>query len=79
MKYSVHPDFVASKRDGDVHFIDARQLMHLYGVESYDCLVIDDNASRHTYARLMRRAEEEKLITLRPRYDGNYTIPKAQA
>lgn len=79
MKYSVHPDFVVSKTDRDVHYISADHLIHLYGVDPRDCVVIDDNADRRTYANLMRLAEEDNLIALRPRFDGNYTIPGRKA
>lgn len=75
MRYAIHPDFVLSKSDGDVHYIGALQLIFLYRVAPRECLVIDDSKDRYTYARLMARAEEEGLIHLWPRYDGDYTIP----
>lgn len=76
LRYSVHPDFVQSNRDGQTHYIEAHRLMFLYGVRESECLVIDDSRDRHTYARLMRKAEELGLVSLRPRYDGNYTLPE---
>ncbi len=75
MKYSVHPDFVVSKTDRDVHYITAKHLMHLYQVDPRECVVIDDASDRRSYANLMRLAEEDKLIPLRPRFDGNYALP----
>lgn len=74
MKYAVHPDFAISKSDGDVHYISADHLIHLYGVDPRECVVINDNADRRTYANLMRLAEEDNLIHLWPRFDGNYTL-----
>lgn len=78
LKYSIHPDYVLSRRDGDVHFIDARELMNLYGVSPHECLVIRDSDGRKNYALLMARAEELCLLPLRPRFDGNYKLNRQQ-
>lgn len=75
MKYAIHPDFVCSKTDRDAHYIDAQHLIHLYGVDPRECVVINDNADRRSYVQLMRLAEQDNLIHLWPRYDGNYKLP----
>lgn len=40
VKYAVYPGYTTS-RDGDVHYIDARQLMRLYRVDPKECVVVD--------------------------------------
>lgn len=78
LKYSIHPDFVMSRNDGDVHFVDAGELMYLYGVSPHECIVIKDGEGRRTYTQLMARAEGLCLIPLRPRFDGNYTLNRKE-
>lgn len=75
LRYAVHPDFVISKSDGGVHYIDARQLAWCYRLHPDQYIVIDDSMDRRTYAVQMRRAEELGLIHLYPRFDGDYTLP----
>lgn len=78
-KYAVWPGLVTSKTDGQVHFISAAQLVMLYGVKWDECIVYD--AARlyelPDSVRESRMAVAESLIPLRPRYDGNYTLPKS--
>lgn len=66
-KYLVVPGYIHSKNDGDRHFIGASQLMRLYGVKPQQCSVVTEDGS--TYGRY------KDMIVLRPRYDGNYTLP----
>lgn len=61
IKYLVCPGHVKSK-DGDTHYISARQLMQLYGVSPKECVIWQE---RRTY---------KGLIRLVPKKDGNYTI-----
>jgi len=68
-RYAVHPGWVRSK-DGDDHFITARRLMELYGVNPRACVVWDGH-------QLGRSAHD--YIHLYPRHDGNYTLPKETA
>ena len=68
-RYVVYPDFVRSRHDGEMHFIDARQLMDLYGVRPDEC-VVDD--LRGPGPRVTVAAN---LIPLGPREDGDYRLP----
>lgn len=63
-KYLLVPGFVVSKVDGQEHHITAWQLADLYGVRASEC-------------RLYRHGDPvmDDLIILRPRDDGDYTIP----
>ena len=79
MKYAVFPDYVKSKSDGDEHYITGDMLIHLYDVDPNECVVIDDRNNQRIRVELMRLAEEDKLIQLRPRYDGNYIVPEGVA
>ncbi len=76
--YALYPGMVTSKTDGDWHFIDANVLAMLYGVPLAKCVVVRlsdyNDPSRREF---VRRAE--KLIPLRPRYDGNYKLPEPRS
>lgn len=64
-KYAVYPGMITSITDGDRHYITARQLIRLYGVDEKECFIVkhDDGAGI-----------PPNLIALKPRYDGNYTL-----
>jgi hypothetical protein len=70
-KYLVYPGHVISKSDGDRHFISYSQLIRLYGVDPMECMDIA-NASMYTVALT------DKLIPLRPQYDGNYDLTQGK-
>ena len=76
LKYAIQPGHVRSKVDGDVHYINARTLMQLYKVDPRECLVIDPKDDARLYEHQTQCAEEQKLIHLRPCFDGNYVLPK---
>jgi hypothetical protein len=69
IKYVIFPGKVVSQHDRDVHFVDAHTLMELYRVDPRECVIYygDDRDRGKTF---------KGLITLHPRYDGNYEIPK---
>jgi len=67
-KYLILPDWVRSMHDGQEHFISADELVRLYGVNKAECQVC-----RST---LHSRISPPGLIVLRPRYDGDYSIPE---
>lgn len=57
-KYLLCPGEIRSKNDGDLHYISARRLIELYGVDPRECTTDDRGL--------------EGLIPLRPRYQGDY-------
>lgn len=69
IKYVVYPGYIRSKTDGDTHFIGGDTLIQLYKLPPNECLIHYDlmNPPR-------RSSFCEKLISLYPRYDGNYTL-----
>jgi hypothetical protein len=72
-KYAIHPDYVCSKTDADVHYVNAKSLIYLYQLNPSECLIIDDmKIGRRQYAELMAIAENSRLIHLYPRYNGDY-------
>jgi len=71
-KYAVHPGYVPSKNDGDIHFISASKLMKLYGVKPTDCVVC--RPDHETYG-----IQNEDYIHLHPRYHGDYALPDKPA
>jgi hypothetical protein len=70
-KYLVKPGHVISESDGDEHYISFTQLTRLYGVDPDECLN-NENLQMRGYPP---NWNTDNLITLEPKYDGNYTIP----
>ena len=66
IKYVVIPDWVTSINDGERHYINAHQLMNLYKVNPRECVI------QHGDQRMIKNFD--KLIPLRPRYNGDYTL-----
>ena len=60
-KYVLCPGYVRSQFDKDEHYINEKQLAHLYGVKLEDCML--DTGKTRT---------DNSVIYLRPRYDGDY-------
>ena len=69
-KYALIPGYVESKSDGQDHYISARQLCRLYGVNRNECLVID-----YKNPGTFRGLNIDNYIQLPPRYDGDYKLP----
>lgn len=59
-------------RDGDKHFIPGNHLPHLYGVQPRECIIFSNVMD---YARRGHGMNLNGLVILRPREDGDYTIP----
>jgi len=76
-KYLLMPGAVQSKFDGQVHYIGALQLAHLYGVPMSDCIVMPPQtpANHRDRMSLLDRVRTGELVGLVPRDDGNYTLP----
>ena len=79
-KYALFLGPVTSKRGGDRHHVDAHQLCWLYKVRHSECVVVPSYAPKNRREQIQREALLERikrqgLIELRPRYDGNYTLP----
>jgi hypothetical protein len=72
LKYSLHPGYVTSKKDGDRHFISATELAMCYGVSLAECLVVHWGVFPPDRSRLLELAGAMKLIPLHPRYNGDY-------
>lgn len=68
MKYIVVASTVRSANDGDIHFIPAKRLIELYGVDPKDCTIAVDGF--RSVARAIDRYPEAEI--LRPLEDGQY-------
>jgi hypothetical protein len=66
VKYLVVPGFVISE-NRERRFIDARQLIQLYGVDPRECAIASPMS--------MRPVPRHDLILLRPLVNGNYQLP----
>lgn len=70
-KYLVIPGHIPSKNDGQMHYVGYSTLVRLYRVDPDECtdcapLLLPDGG---------QYIPAKPLIELRPRYDGNYTLP----
>jgi len=71
-RYALFPGDIVSQIDGNTHFLSSGQLARLYGVHERNCVVIlQDDAFSFSEELL------ESLIALKPRANGDYTIPGA--
>lgn len=65
--YVLHPGHVASKTDGDIHYIRAGELARCFGLYLSAPNVIVHGADREI---------PEGAVHLYPRYSGDYSLPK---
>jgi hypothetical protein len=66
MRYVVHPSYVKSRQDGDVHWIGFAQLCRLYNLPPGSTNVADGEVPGYR--------EEPGDVHLHPRVDGNYPM-----
>lgn len=79
-RYLLCPGTVRSRIDGDVHRISASQLAALYGVRMDECFVLaDPRFYSFLNEQLLARVARGELIALRPRQNGNYSLPQPGA
>lgn len=78
IKYVLYPGQVRSVVDGDIHFIGANTLRHLYQVPASECIEADlDRYPTGSRAREDRRIYLDTLIPLRPqRLAEDYVVPQ---
>lgn len=72
-KYLVIGGKISSKYDMDIHFISARRLVDLYGVDINECILTNERDERRDLLGVSP-VERSLLIRLFPRYDGNYSL-----
>lgn len=70
IKYAVHPGWIKSANNRDLHFVTAGQLFDLYGVNPEECTVISNG-------KVGCGLTLRELTHLFPRYDGDYRIPES--
>lgn len=61
IKYILHPEYVRSKYDNQMHYITARQLIKLYKLDRFECC--------HTS---FQPSDAVDVIHVFPREDGEY-------
>jgi len=72
-RYLLYPGFVNSGGARDQHWITAHGLARLYGVDIRECEIAPLGAGER-----FGQTFPENLIPLRPRDDGDYTIPETK-
>lgn len=70
MRYILHPGYIKSKTDGEMHYIGAKELAHLYKVDIHKCRICDFKTPESMAG--FRSLPDD--IHCYPRYDGNYPI-----
>ena len=65
-RFLITPGHVRSSRDGQRHYIDAYELMQLYGLDSAQCIVFDPRQHRLTDPVI------KTMVWLGPRVGGDY-------
>jgi len=74
IKYCLHPGYIISQNDGDKHYIGARKLARLYGVQLDECYIVDTSDRLNLYQMI----DPDNVFThLYPDYKGNYKVPEA--
>lgn len=74
MRYVLFPGHVTSRTDGQVHYVNERQLAHLYALSPKDEVIwVRDGFVGYTKEKYVEHKDDKAC---RPRYDGNYPIFK---
>lgn len=68
IKYVVIGDKVISKYDGQEHYVNAKDLIRLYGIDPKECI------THESMSGVPLTRSIAGLTVLRPRYDGKYKI-----
>lgn len=68
-KYLVIGGYVISHSDGDRHYVNAKELVRLYGLDMNECCLLEGGDKED-----LRGTRTKDYVVLRPRYDGNYQI-----
>jgi hypothetical protein len=71
IRYVLHPGYMRSRNDGDLHYITAGQLADLYHVDIRECRIQEQQDHE-----ILGRREDPDLIHLYPNYSGNYKLPE---
>jgi len=70
----LHPGYVVSRTDGDLHLVPPGRLAELYGVRLRDCIIVDKHHPQNDRGYEKRDGD----IHLYPRLDGDYRrVPNA--
>lgn len=66
--FVLHPGYVTSATDGELHYVNSRDLARLYRIPYSECEVIwDEQDDLYYYVG-------PDFVHLSPRHDGNYSI-----
>jgi hypothetical protein len=69
IKFTIVGGYVTSKNDGDRHYVSARKLASLYGLDPREHTLIDpDRTTAHGYAN--RDTPDNRILTVR--FNGDY-------
>lgn len=72
-KYLCYGGNIKSTTDGHIDYISSRKVAMLYGVNPYECIMVDYSTPEHWY-KAYRKECLDSLRVLRPRTDGDYVL-----
>lgn len=78
-RYVLHPGYVRSKNDGQLHYVGAAQLADLYSVSLRECITYPQDGGTEGAIRRRLWRDPVGAIHLRPKFDGDYTLPGGAA
>ena len=74
IKYICYCGRVKSVNDGEIHYITAHSLPHLYKINPGDCIFIEQNTTVEKEIKKFKNVKLDNLIRLNPDDTGNYDI-----
>lgn len=78
-RYLVIGRHVFSITDGQRHFVNCVQLAGLYGVDTQECVLVNQHADTlEARERAVGGLHIQDYIVLEPREDGDYSLPVLQ-
>jgi hypothetical protein len=73
--YAIHPGFIESATDNDLHFIGFLDLVRLYQVDPKECIVWDEPRELENPQQHWKGFDPQKYIHLYPQFSGKeYSI-----
>jgi hypothetical protein len=66
-KFALHPGYINSANDNQLHYIGIKQLERLYELKQGEYIVWNDHLKGHVWG---------DYLHLYPRYDGKYGRPR---
>lgn len=74
-KYIVHGGFITSVNDGQLHYVESRTVMNLYGLAPYQCILVSGDNDKRLETMRHYDSKYSTYIHLYPDRFGYYILP----